>query len=161
MRTLLLLLSFVTIAAAQVTSHPLLSALQGEWTMRGRVMGDQVTYDASGAFVLMGGFFTLAMKDSARPPQYEAVLSIGIDTVRKEFVAHWLDSFGGPGARVVGFGPLSDSLIELHYPYASAPFRNRIAYHAPTRRWTFLIESQGKDGGREEFGSFTLVRARR
>ncbi len=44
------------------------------------------------------------MIDASSPPQYEADVFIGFDTKAKDYIAHWLDNFGAPGARVVARG---------------------------------------------------------
>ena len=86
------------------------------------------------------------MKDVSVPPAYEANLLIGIDSINNEYVAHWLDSFGGAGARVVGFGPLSPDEIEVVYPYPERHFRNILKYASDKDEWALVIESGNADG---------------
>ncbi|HUI31623.1 MAG TPA: hypothetical protein VLX91_15540 [Candidatus Acidoferrales bacterium] len=74
--------------------------------------------------------------------KYEASVYIGLDSGKNRYVAHWLDSFGGAGARVVGIGPLSPEKIEIVYPYTEGGFRNLFTYDAQADRWELLIESE-------------------
>jgi hypothetical protein len=128
--------------------------------MTGSVMKNPVTYAAEGTWVLQNQFFSLHMKDAAVPPAYEATLYIGIDSVKMEYVAHWLDSFGGAGARVVGFGPISGENIGIVYPYTEAKFRNLFKYDSLNNEWTLLIESEGKNGQWSVFARYSIVKKR-
>jgi hypothetical protein len=126
--------------------------------MTGTVMNQPVKYAAEGAWTLQGQFLSLHMKDVAVPPAYEANLLIGIDSSKMEYVAHWLDSFGGAGARVVGLGPITAEGIEIIYPYAEHHFRNTFNYSADTDEWTLVIESAQKDGGWSIFAKYRIVK---
>ena len=108
--------------------------------------------------MLQNQFFSLHMKDVAVPPEYEANLYIGIDSTKNQYVAHWLDSFGGAGARVVGVGPLSAEKIEVVYPYAEGKFRNLFKYDSGKDAWTLVIESEGAAGHWSVFAQYGIVR---
>jgi len=157
---LLLASVFSLNAFGQTSSRSLLSHLQGEWDMKGTVMKKPVQYAAEGVWVLQGQFLSFHMKDVAIPPRYEANLSIGIDSSLNQFVAHWLDVFGGAGARVVGFGILSTERIEILYPYPEGRFRNLFNYDYQKDAWTLVIESEGKDGHWSLFAQYSIVRKR-
>jgi len=126
--------------------------------MTGTVLEKAVVYNAEGTWTLQDQFFSLRMKDAAPHPAYEANLYIGIDSVSNEFVAHWLDSFGGAGARVVGTGPLSGEKIEVVYPYAEGKFRNLFRYDPGKDQWTLLIESEGTGGRWSVFAEYVIKR---
>ena len=128
--------------------------------MTGSVMKKPVQYTAEGAWMLDGQFLAFHMVDAAVPPAYEATLYIGIDSSRKEYVAHWLDTFGGAGARVVGLGPLSGKSIEIVYPYAEGAFRNSLAFDPVQDRWTLLIQAQDSTGHWSDFADYTIARQR-
>ena len=142
----------------QSTSRQLLDHLRGEWSMKGEVMKKAVAYAAKGEWVLQNQFCSFDMKDAAIPPTYEAILSIGIDSAHNEYVAHWLDSFGGAGARVVAVGPLSAEKIEIVYPYAEGRFRNLFKYDSNKDEWTLLIESEDKDSHWSVFAQYNILR---
>jgi hypothetical protein len=154
----LYMLSFLTCMAQD--PRALIGRLQGNWHMTGSVMSTPVVYDAEGQWILDKGFFTLHMKDAATPPTYEATLFIGIDSAKNEFVVHWLDSFGGPGARVVGFGPLSAEKIEIYYPYHEGRFRNLFTYDSLKDQWKLQIESEKTNGQWSTFARYDIVRNR-
>jgi hypothetical protein len=126
--------------------------------MTGAVMKEPVTYTAEGVWILQSQFLSLHMKDIAVPPAYEANLFIGIDSTKNQYVAHWLDSFGGAGARVVGLGPLSTEKIEIIYPYSEQHFRKTFKYDSDKNEWTLVIESETAYGQWSVFAHYTIVR---
>ena len=142
----------------QAQPGALLDHLQGSWYMTGTVLKKPVRYAAEGAWVLRNQFLCLHMMDVAVPPAYEVNLFIGIDSSKNQYVAHWLDSFGGAGSRVVGLGPLSTDKIEIIYPYAEGRFRNLFTYDSKKDEWTFVIESEGTDGRWSVFAEYKIER---
>jgi hypothetical protein len=150
----------VTVGYGQAPSPVLLSRLQGTWDITGTVMKEPVRYAAEGAFVLKDQFLSFHMKDVAVPAAYEANLYVGIDSSKDQYVAHWLDSFGGAGARVVGVGPYSPERIEIVYPYAEGRFRNLFRYDLKKDEWTLVIESEGPDGHWSLFAQYQITRRR-
>lgn len=152
-------LLFIT-GFSQTPSRDLLNHLRGTWRMKGTVMKKPVEYIAEGVWVLHDQFLSLHMKDVAVPSTYEVNLSIGIDSSKNQYVAHWLDSFGGAGARVVALGPLSAEKIELVYPYPEGRFRNLFTYNSGKDAWTLVIESEGKDGHWSGFAQYNMLRKR-
>jgi len=143
---------------SQIASRELLNHLQGQWVMTGDVLGKPVQYTAEGTWILGNQWFCLHMKDTATPPAYEASLFIGLDSAKNEYVAHWLDSFGGAGARVVGTAPLSAEKVEIEYPYAESKFRNIFTHDPPTDEWFLQIESERTGGTWTHFAKYDLKR---
>jgi hypothetical protein len=150
----------LTIGYGQAPSLVLLDRLQGEWDMTGMVMKKPVRYSAEGMFVLKNQFLSFHMKDVAVPSAYEANLYIGIDSSENQYIAHWLDSFGGAGARVVGVGPFSPEKIEIVYPYSGGRFRNLFNYDSKKDEWTLVIESESPDGHWSPFAQYNITRKR-
>ncbi len=148
----------VTAGQSQEPSKRLIEQLRGEWKMTGAVMKEPVEYTADGAMVLNNQFLAFHMIDAAVPPAYEAVLYIGVDSAKNEYVAHWMDSFGGPGARVAGIGPFSDKEIVIVYPYAEGLFRNRFAPDSLGKGWTLTIESEDASGQWSLFAHYQIAR---
>ena len=154
----------ILIAAAASRSQTrealgLLGHLEGTWTMTGHVMQKPVKYEAVGRWVLNGQFLSLHMIDAVHPPEYEAEVSIGVDSAHGEFVAHWLDSFGGAGARVVGLGPLSGDTVRIVYPYDEGKFRNVFTIDPENDGWTLVVESE-HDGRWSVFAQYRAARRR-
>ena len=91
----------LTAAAAPPALDPFLARLDGSWDLVGRLGGKPVHYHGVGRRVLHEGWLRLDLADVARPPTYEASVYLGYDAKAGDYVAHWLDRFGGGGARVV------------------------------------------------------------
>ena len=142
----------------QTPSRDLLNHLEGIWRMKGTVMKKPVEYIAEGVWALHHQFLSLHMKDVAVPPAYEASLYIGIDSSKNQYVAHWLDSFGGAGSRVVGLGTLSPERIEVIYTYAERKCRNVFTYSSDKDEWALAIDSEGTEGDWSPFARYTIVR---
>ena len=121
-------------------------------------MKEPVKYIAEGTWILQSQFLSLHMKDVSVPPAYEVNLLIGLDSTKNEYVAHWLDSFGGAGARVVGLGPLSPDKIEIVFPYPEQRFRNMFKYASDKDEWTLVIESEHADGHWSVFAQYAIAR---
>ena len=153
---LFILLFVVCQGSAQTPSGSLLSRLVGKWVMTGNVRNKPVQYTADGVWGLQQQFVSFHMRDTASPPKYEAFLFIGLDSSKKQYVAHWLDVTGGAGARVVGMGPLSSDKIEIIYPYEEGRFRNLFKYDYIKEEWSFVIESEGKDGKWSNFAKYIV-----
>lgn len=145
-------------ADSDVSADALLDALQGAWDMEGQVMGEPVRYRAKGERVLQGGFLRLHMIDVSTPPQYEASVFIGHDKKAGDYIAHWLDTFGAAGARVVGTGSREGNRIFILYQYPDGTFRNTFTWRPDMRDWTLLIEAQQPDGSWTTFASYTMAR---
>ena len=126
--------------------------------MTGTVLNKPVKYTAEGVWLFHSQFFSIHFRDVAVPSTYEGNLFIGIDSAKNQYVAHWLDSFGGAGSRVVGFGPLSAEKIEIVYPYSEKNFRNTFQYSSAKGEWTLIIESEDTDGHWSVFAQYTIVR---
>jgi hypothetical protein len=86
--------------------------------MAGSFGGKSVRYLPHGQRVLRGGFIKLQMIDAGSPPQHEADVFIGFDANANDYIAHWLDRFGAPGARVVARGERQGQRLVLFFPYA-------------------------------------------
>jgi hypothetical protein len=153
-----LLLFVVGSATGQPSSNDLLSHLEGSWTMTGTVLKKPVQYKAEGKWVLQNGFLSFHMLDTTLPSPYEANLFIGIDSAKNQYVAHWLDKYGGAGSRVVGMGPLTPDKIEIVYPYEEGRFRNQFRYNQVLDRWSLVIEAEGEDGRWSVFAEYTIQR---
>jgi hypothetical protein len=127
--------------------------------MAGTLGGKPVRYFADGQRVLQGGFMKLHMIDSGSRPQYEADVFIGFDAKANDYIAHWLDRFGAPGARVVARGERQGQRLVLIFPYADGAFRDTFTWQPESKSWSLLLESQGGNGTWSTFASYSLIRA--
>jgi hypothetical protein len=153
-----LLLPAAAAAAPPATSR-YLEQLTGDWELTGPVQGKPVHYRAHGVWVLNGGWLEFSMRDLATPPAYEARVYIGYDRKADDYIAHWLDKFGAPGARVVATGHLSERTLVLDFPYAEGAFRDTLTL-AHAGNGTLLLEAQEKDGSWSRFALFQMKRLR-
>jgi hypothetical protein len=170
-RILLLALGVAVFAAGTQTTGALeqapspddiyLNELKGDWDMSGTLLGKPVRYQARGERVLQGAFLRLHMADAVGAPPYEADVFIGFDAHAGVYVAHWLDKFGGAGARVVATGVREGPRLVIYFPYAEGTFRDTFVRQADADRWTLLLESQSKEGTWSTFANYTLTRAKK
>ena len=135
-----------------------LAQLVGEWDMSGTLKGKPVRYRGEGRWVLKNSWLCLTMTDSASPPGYEASVYLGYDRKAGDYIAHWLDQFGAPGARVVASGKRDGRTLVLLFPYAEGAFRDTLSLAANGASGSLLLESQNKHGGWSTFASYRLTR---
>ena len=135
--------------------------LVGEWTIersiRGKVVGNRMSVEPA----LGGGFVRLHMESTTPSDPYEAIVLVGFDATRGEYVAHWCDSFG-PAYSAIGHGKRDGQRLELRFEYTSGPFFNTWEYDAAADRWSFTGESGSASGERTLFArdAVTRVQAR-
>ncbi len=143
--------------AAQADQRPrLLQLLDGNWTMKGDVMGKPVVYDMVAKPTLAGTFTELHMKDTASVPEYEARVFIGYDDESGAIIAHWMDSFGAKFSIPHGTGTVTQSMIRFIVPYEERPFRDTLIYDVVGRSWQLVIESKQEDGTWKHFAQYTI-----
>jgi len=157
---LLLVLACVPPAGADpsVARDPYLGLLAGRWDFTGTLRGKPVHYHVEGRWVLASGWMRLALVDAARPPGYQADVYLGFDAKAGDYVIHWLDQFGAPGARVVGSGKRAGQKLVVLFPYEWGAFRDTFELAADGSGGSLLLESQEKDGSWSTFASYTLKR---
>lgn len=135
-----------------------LSNFVGTWEMYGEVRGKSVRYRAEASRVLGGAWIELHMIDEATPPSYEATLFMAADDRAHDYVGHWLDQFGGAGARVAATGSRTDRTLTMIFPYADGAFRNIWLFDPDTRQLSLTIESQEHSGNWTRFARYDLRR---
>lgn len=142
--------SSVADALPQACSDPYLRHLVGGWdiqrSIRAKVVGNHLDVEP----VLGGAFVRLHMQSTTPTDPYEAIVLVGYDAERGEYVAHWCDSFG-PGMSAVGRGKREGERLELRFEYPNGPFFNTWVRVPETDEWTFTGESGSADGSRRLF----------
>jgi hypothetical protein len=134
-----------------------LDQLVGTWDMEGRFGDKAVRYIAIGERTLARGWLEFHMQDRAEGVHgYEARVFLSADPRKHDFIAHWLDQFGAPGARVVATGTRAGNVLHLTFPYAEGAFRNTWTLIPDKKEWTLLIEAQEKDGSWKEFARYAM-----
>jgi hypothetical protein len=165
LRSLAPLLVCVPLALARAAEPPAapdayLGLLAGHWDFTGTLHGQPVHYHVEGRWVLADGWMRLALVDVGKPPAYRADVYLGFDEKAGDYISHWLDQFGAPGARVVATGKRDGQKLVLLFPYEWGAFRDTFDLAADGSGGTLLLESQEKDGSWSTFASYTLKRRR-
>lgn len=163
--SLSLLLACGPLALARAAAPPAapppdayLGLLAGRWDFTGTLRGQPVHYHVDGRWVLSNGWMRLVLVDVGKPPAYSAEVYLGFDEKAGDYIGHWLDQFGAPGARVVATGKRDGQKLVLLFPYEWGAFRDTFNLAADGRGGTLLLESQEKDGTWSTFASYTLKR---
>lgn len=135
----------------------LFAQLEGEWLLTRQIRGTEVKNTVVADWVLQHQFLHLRMRDVATPPRYEAEVYIGYAHAAKEYVAHWIDNFGGHYS-AVGRGRREGHSVAFRFEYPDGPFFNTFTWDPATGTWTCHLEAVGKDGVRSTFARDRLVR---
>ena len=137
---------------------PLLKQLDGEWIMKGDVLGKPVEYLLVAGPTLRALYSEMHMRDLAEPPQYEARVFLGVDAETGEVIAHWLDDFGARYSIPHGTGRIDGSTLQFTFPYADGPFRDTFEFDQRDGTWHFRIESGQPDGSWKHFARYEVRR---
>ncbi len=136
----------------------LLDELQGQWSMKGTILGEPVEYRLNGKWVLLHQFLLLEIWDTGKPLSYEAAVYIGFDSSRDRYVVHWLDGFGGKPSAILGYGRSTEDAIQLFFDYSSGQFRDTFTFERGSGKWRFYFEAQTTDGTWSEFADYWVER---
>jgi len=155
---LFIFLNSITNALAQVEKFddPLLDNLSGNWNMNGVVREDSVEYKTEGKWTLNHQFFILHMRDINNPPGYEAMVYIGFNNDKKNYVVHWLDQFGGSYSETLGHGNSKGDSIKILFNYPDGDFKDSFTYSATKNQWHFLLEDKNENGEWQKFAEYIL-----
>ena len=132
----------------------LISNLEGDWRVSRQIRGTTIENTAQGAWVLNHQFLQLKMKDVATPTKYEAIVLIGYVYSDKQYVTHWIDSFGGKFSGVAR-GIRTANSVEFRFDYSTGPFFNTFTWFPEKRIWVSKMESQNAVGLRVPFATDT------
>jgi len=135
----------------------LFANLEGEWLLTRQIGGREVRNSVSASWVLQHQFLLIRMRDTATPSRYEADVYIGYSYKAQEYVAHWIDNFGGHFS-AVGRGTRKGNAVEFRFEYPDGPFFNTFTWEPETKSWRCHLESVDKSGVRSTFATDTLVR---
>jgi hypothetical protein len=135
---------------ARIAAERFLDNLVGEWKISRKIRGTVVGNTLQAAWVLQHRFVQLHMRDVKEPSEYEALVLIGYEEKNDRYVAYWCDSFG-PDYAAVGVGKRQDNVIQFTFNYSDGPFHNTFTWDPLASTWTFVMESERKDGSRVVF----------
>src|SRR5262249_22509724 len=134
-----------------------LSHLVGKWELTRTIRNTTVHNTVDVRWVLDGKFVQMHMRDTAKPPKYEALVLMGFDAEKQQYVAHWCDTFG-PGCWAIGRGEQHGDAIEFRFEYPDGPFFNTFTYDRAADVWTCKLENAKPDGTRKLFAEDRLIR---
>jgi hypothetical protein len=133
-------------AQVKALDDPLLDKLIGDWNVErkfpsGRTARNVVHVD----WVLQHQFVQLHYRDTATPPQYEALVLIGFDHIGNHYIAHWADRFGGDYS-ADGFAPRDEesNVMEFKFELHGDQLTNRFAFDPQSGSWTSTIRQTEK-----------------
>ena len=135
----------------------LISHLEGSWLLTRRIGDRTVRNTLEARWVLLHQFLLLQFRDPETPPRYQADVYIGYSHADQEYVAHWIDNFGGHFS-AAGRGKRRGNSIEFRFDYPNGPFFNTFTWDPATGTWTCHLEAVSKDGIRSTFARDRLVR---
>ena len=139
----------------------LLDKMVGRWSLTGPVAGQQAHHDIEAAWALNHQFLRIHEQANAKEGDrggYEAWVFVGYDAKKQQYVAHWLDVFGGGGADAVGLGRREGDAIVFTFNYAGGAFETTFRWNPADRTWQWLMRSRDSSGQWKEFGKMTLRR---
>ena len=140
----------------------LLDALIGKWVLTGTIGKTSTTHDVDARWVLNHQFVQLhevsREKLPADPtkPQYEAIVLIGWDVEKKQYVVHWIDVFGG-GFSLRGSAEKTPSSIPIVFKSDTGNFYTTFDYDEKTKSWRWSMDNE-TNGKRQEFARLTMRR---
>jgi hypothetical protein len=126
--------------------------LTGDWKLTRKIRDTQAGNTVRVEWVLNHQFLQVHMKDTASP-----LVLIGYSHADRHYVIHWCDNFGGKYSSM-GFGKRSGNSIEFEFKDADGSFFYTLTWDPKTKGWTFLMESEGKNGQRVFFAEDKLRR---
>ena len=159
-----LLLSAPLASAQQPTlEDPLLDRLVGRWVLTGTITGRQTTHDVDAEWVLNHQFVRVheISRDKAgnsSSPEYEAIVLIGWDAKRSDYVVYWTDVFGG-GFSLTGRAPRAPSQLPFVFTGPDGRFFTTFAYDAKADTWAWAMDNE-QNGKKREFARLSLSRVR-
>ena len=160
---------FVTFAAVQtvfaqqpVLEDQLLNSLTGKWVLRGTIHKTSTTHDVDIQWVLHHQFVQIheisreRLASDPAKPQYEAIVMIGWDATKQQYVVYWTDVYGG-GFSLRGYAEKKASSIPMVFSAGDGNFYTTFTYDDKTKTWRWDMDNE-KDGKRTEFARMTMTR---
>src|SRR5579864_3631489 len=85
----------------------LLDNLEGQWKLKGTIVGHPGDADLEAGWVLNHQFLKIHEKGTSvipGRPVYEADVYVGYDNASERYVIHWIDIYGGRFSETLGYG---------------------------------------------------------
>ncbi|MGO9124334.1 MAG: hypothetical protein ACLP6G_05535 [Terriglobales bacterium] len=164
LQIMLLLGAAVPMLYAQqpVLEDQLLSSLTGKWVLSGTIRKTSTTHDVDIQWVLNHQFVEIhevsreRLASDSTKPQYEAIVLIGWDADKQQYVVYWTDVFGG-GFSMRGYAEKLPSSIPVVFKADDGNFYTTFAYDEKTKTWRWIMDNENT-GKRQEFARLTMTR---
>ena len=158
------LLAAAPLRAQQPTfTDSLADRLVGRWVLRGTIGGEATTHDVTAEWALAHQYVHIhevsREKTPEGAPQYEAHVYVGWDPRTNQYVAAWLDVFGGISPQSFGRATrVGDSMPFVFLgPDGTPAFNNTFAYDRRADSWEWRMDNV-RNGALEPFARVTLSR---
>lgn len=140
---------------------PLVDKLVGTWVLTGTIHGKQTTHEVRAEWVLNHQYVRIdevsREKDGAGQPQYAATIFVGWDETSKQFVAVWLDIWGGASPQSIGYAKQDGNTLPFVFKGPDDLFHTTFAWDAKTDTWQWRMDSEA-NGKLTPFARVTLAR---
>jgi hypothetical protein len=141
---LLLVLSSLAFSQQPTFHDPLLDEFQGNWVLRGTVMGKETTHDITNDWVLNHQYLRIhevsREKNAKGEPEYEAMVFIGWDNPTSRYVCIWLDVWGG--FLTVAYAPRSGDEMRFLFNDGKSDFHTTFLYDRKANVWEWRMDSE-------------------
>jgi hypothetical protein len=147
---LLMVATSPLLGQVQVLEDDLLDRLAGRWEMTGSVHGKPSTQVFAAEWVLNHQYLriseTTAEKIEPLNAPFEAVLYIGYDNVKKQYVLHNLNVWGAGRPGEFAYGQRNGNEIEFNLTVGDKAGLGRFTWLPDSKTWRYttgLIDSKG------------------
>ena len=141
----------------------LLDNLEGQWKLKGTIVGHPGDADMDAVWVLNHQFLKIHEKGTAPipgRPTYEADIYVGYDNASERYVIHWIDIYGGRFSETLGYGTRSGNGIKFVFEYPDGPFHNTFTWNPETKTWRLLLEQKNENGKWGVFADRTATKVK-
>jgi len=152
-----------TVCAQQpILEDHLLNSLTGKWVLSGTIRKTSTTHDVDIQWVLNHQWVQIHEVSRERQasdpskPQYEAMVMIGWDANKQQYVVYWTDVYGG-GFSLRGYAAKMASSIPMVFKADDGNFYTTFTYDDKTKSWRWDMDNE-KGGKRQEFARMTMTR---
>jgi len=160
--TILPLIALTPLARAQqpTLDDPLLDAMTGKWVLQGEIRKNQTVQDVEVTWVLNHQYLRIheisRETTAEHRPQYEAEVFLGWDAARRQYVAHWMDVYGG-GFSLTGYADRKAASIPLVFTSPDSAFHTTFTYDEHNQSWHWTMDNE-QNGERRPFARLTMTK---
>jgi hypothetical protein len=122
-------------------NDPLLDRLIGDWSVQRKFANGRAAKSTTHAeWVLKHHFVQLHYGGAVKRSAYEAIVLIGYDDVKKSYICHWADTFGGAYSGD-GFAPRNEgsNVMVFEFQDPDGGIENRYEFDQQSGSWTSTI----------------------